>query len=121
VINAGAIYDLWWNNSSYSGDLASFSSRGPNALGQIKPNVLAVGYLAPRVLPLFETHNGKTAWNDMGGGTSSATPHVASVVALIYQAYKDAHGKFPTSEKAGIFSCPQLQTLTKRYLLRVPE
>ncbi len=28
------------------------------------------------------------------------TPHVASVVALIYQAYKDAHGKFPTSEKA---------------------
>ena len=100
VINAGAIYDLWWNNSSYSGDLASFSSRGPNALGQIKPNVLAVGYLAPRVLPLFETHNGKTAWNDMGGGTSSATPHVASVVALIYQAYKDAHGKFPTSEKA---------------------
>src|SRR5690606_35866887 len=100
VINAGAIYDLWWNSSSYSGDVICFSSRGPNVLGQVKPNVLATGYLAPRVLPLSETHSGKAAWNDMGGGTSSATPHVAAVIALIYQAYKDAHGEFPTSEKA---------------------
>ena len=100
MINAGAVYDLWWNNSSYSGDVVSFSARGPNVLGQVKPNVLATGYLAPRVLPLWETHSGKTAWNDMGGGTSSATPHVAAIIALIYQAYKDAYGKFPTSEKA---------------------
>ena len=100
VINAGAIYDLWWNSSSYSGDVICFSSRGPNVLGQVKPNVLATGYLAPRVLPLSDTHSGKAAWNDMGGGTSSATPHVAAVIALIYQAYKDAHGEFPTSEKA---------------------
>ncbi|HOT06709.1 MAG TPA: S8 family serine peptidase [Methanotrichaceae archaeon] len=100
TINVGAIYDLWWNSSSYSGDVVSFSSRGPNALGQAKPNVLAVGYLAPRVLPLSVTHNGKAAWNNMGGGTSGATPHAAAVVALIYQAYKDTHGKFPTSEKA---------------------
>ncbi len=100
VINAGAIYDLWWNSSSYRGDVICFSSRGPNVLGQVKPNVLATGYLAPRVLPLSNTHSGKAAWNDMGGGTSGATPHVAAVIALIYQAYKDAHGEFPTSEKA---------------------
>jgi subtilisin family serine protease len=100
VINAGATYDLWWNNSSYGGDVVSFSSRGPNALGQVKPNVLATGYLAPKVLPLWYTHCGKAAWDDYGGGTSGATPHVAAVVALIYQAYSDAHGKFPTSEKA---------------------
>ncbi|MFB3765160.1 MAG: S8 family serine peptidase [Methanotrichaceae archaeon] len=100
VINAGATYDLWWNNSSYRGNVIGFSSRGPNALGQIKPNVLATGYLAPRVLPLWNTHSGKAAWDDMGGGTSGATPHVAAVVALIYQAYKEKHGTFPTSEKA---------------------
>ncbi len=100
VINVGATYDLWWNRSSYRGDVTRFSSRGPNTLGQVKPNVLANGYRAPEALPLWGTHSGKAAWNDMGGGTSGATPHVAAVIALIYQAYKDAHGEFPTSEKA---------------------
>jgi len=100
VINAGAIYDMWWNESSYRGDVACFSSRGPNALGQIKPNVLATGYWAPRAEPLWSTHSGRAAWSRKCGGTSGATPHVSAVVALIYQAYKDAYGEFPSSEKA---------------------
>ena len=101
VINVGAIYDLWWANSSYRGDVTSFSSRGPNALGQIKPNVLATGYSTPESLPLWKrTHDGKTAWDTRGDGTSIATPQVSAVVALIYQAYKETHGEFPTSEKA---------------------
>lgn len=100
VINVGATYDLWWNGSSFKGDVTSFSSRGPNALGQIKPNVLATGYRAPQPLPLWMTHSGKAAWNSWGAGTSGATPHVAAVIALIYQAYKEKYGIFPTSEKA---------------------
>ncbi len=100
VINVGATYDLWWNGSSYRGDVACFSSRGPNALGQVKPNVLATGYRAPQPLPLWTTHSGKAAWNDWGAGTSGATPHVAAVIALIYQTYKEKYGRFPTSEKA---------------------
>lgn len=100
VINVGAIYDLWWNGSSYSGDVTCFSSRGPNALGQVKPNVLATGYRTPRPLPLWETHDGNTSWDGWGAGTSGATPHVAAVVALIYQVHKDTYGEFPTSEKA---------------------
>lgn len=100
VINVGATYDLWWNSSSLGGDVACFSSRGPNALGQVKPNVLAPGDRTPEVLPLWIAHDGKAAWDGWGGGTSGATPHVAAVIALIYQAYKDAHGEFPTSEKA---------------------
>jgi subtilisin family serine protease len=100
VINVGAIYDLWWNGSSYRGDVTCFSSRGPNALGQVKPNVLATGYWAPRVEPLWSTHSGRGAWSRYCGGTSGATPHVSAVVALIYQAYRDKYGEFPSSEKA---------------------
>ena len=100
VINAGAIYDMWWNNSTYRGDVTCFSSRGPNVLGQVKPNVLATGYYAPESKPLWLTHSGKAAWDMEGGGTSDATPHVSAVVALIYQAYKETYGEFPTSEKA---------------------
>jgi len=100
VINAGAMYDLWWNESSYRGDVTCFSARGPNALGQVKPNVLATGYYAPESKPLWRTHSGKASWDAWGGGTSDATPHVAAVVALIYQAYKDTYGDFPSSEKA---------------------
>jgi len=100
VINVGAIYDLWWNSSSYRGDVGSFSSCGPNALGQVKPNVLATGYFAPEAKPLWFSHNGKAAWDAWGGGTSDATPHASAVVALIYQAYRAKYGKNPTSEKA---------------------
>jgi len=63
VINAGAIYDLWWNNSTYRGDVTCFSSRGPNALGQVKPNVLATGFYAPTSRPLWLIHCGKAAWD----------------------------------------------------------
>ncbi len=100
AINVGATYDQWWKNSSYSGDVTCFSSRGPNALGQIKPNVIAPGDHTPEALPLWITHSGKAAWDNRGGGTSGATPHAAAVVALIYQAYKEKHGKFPTSDMA---------------------
>ncbi|MDD3323297.1 MAG: S8 family serine peptidase, partial [Paludibacter sp.] len=100
VINVGAIYDHWWNGSSYKGDVTCFSSRGPNMLGQVKPNVLATSYSIPQSLPLWNTHNGKTAWEVRGRGTCATTPHVATVIALIYQAYRDTYGEYPTSEKA---------------------
>jgi subtilisin family serine protease len=100
VITAGAIEDLWFKGSPNRGDVASFSGRGPNALGQIRPNVLGVGAFAPRVRPLMYTHSGASSYDKNGGGTSNGTPHVAGVIALIYQAYKETHGVFPTSEMA---------------------
>jgi subtilisin family serine protease len=100
VINVGATYNLWWNDSSYSGDVTCFSSRGPNAFGNVKPNVLAPGYRTPESLPLWIAHSGKAAWDSWGAGTSGATPHVAAVVALIYQAYKEKYERFPTSREA---------------------
>lgn len=100
VITAGAIQDLWWKLSSQRDEVVAFSSRGPNVLGKVKPNVLGNGEWAPRVRPILSTHNGRTAWDKDGGGTSNATPHVAAITALIYQAYKTAHGEFPTSDVA---------------------
>ncbi|OPX77974.1 MAG: Pyrolysin precursor [Methanosaeta sp. PtaB.Bin039] len=100
IINVGGTYDMWWNGSRHNGDIACFSSRGPNALGQIEPDVLATSDRTPEALPLWITHNGKASWDGFGGGTSGSTPHAAAVIALIYQAYKDAYGRFPTSEKA---------------------
>ncbi|HOT06712.1 MAG TPA: S8 family serine peptidase [Methanotrichaceae archaeon] len=100
VINVGASYNLWVSGSTYRDDIIAFSSRGPNALGQLKPNVIAPAESIPKSLSLLRTLDGRSAWNGFGGGTSSATPHVAAVVALIYQAYKEKNGVFPTSEKA---------------------
>ena len=98
VITAGAIEDLWFKNSPNRGDVAAFSARGPNVVGFPKPTVLGTGAFSPRVRPLPGTHNGASAFDMHGGGTSNGTPHVSGVVALIYQAYKQSHKVFPTSE-----------------------
>jgi subtilisin family serine protease len=100
IITAGAIEDLWFKGSPNRGDVAAFSARGPNVFGYVKPNVLGTGAYAPRVRPLEAGHVGATAFDMQGGGTSNGTPHVAGIVALIYQAYKERHGVFPTSEVA---------------------
>ncbi|AHF79466.1 S8 family serine peptidase [Thermococcus paralvinellae] len=91
------------------GDVVDFSNRGPNVLGQPKPDVLAVGAFAHGSIPV----NWMTWWvyylfygNYFGGyyaselwaGTSLATPMAAGVTALVYQAYTEAHGTYPTNE-----------------------
>ena len=100
VLTAGAIEDQWWKLSSQRGDVVAFSSRGPNVLGKVKPNALGNGEWAPRVRTIASTHNGRLTWDKQGGGTSNATPHLAGITTLIYQAYKQAHGEFPDSGTA---------------------
>lgn len=60
--------------------LTDYSSRGPTADGRVKPDVVAPGYLITSVRA--NSGNGYTTMN----GTSMASPFVAGLAALIYQA-----------------------------------
>lgn len=80
------------------GDVVEFSNRGPNALGQVDPDILAVGAFALGSLPVNSIGDGfwaSTLWS----GTSLATPMAAGITALVYQAYYLAHGTYPTSQE----------------------
>jgi len=87
----------WGEFRANYGDVADFSNRGPNALGVVKPDVLAVGEFAFGSLPLNEVGNGLTA-SDLWAGTSLATPMAAGITALVYQAYHETYGTWPTED-----------------------
>jgi len=88
------------------GDIAPFSSRGPNALGQPGPDVLAIGHgglagIPTNSVPSFlGTFDGQEAW-DLFGGTSMSAPIVAGILALMLDGYAQAHGgAMPSAELA---------------------
>jgi hypothetical protein len=87
-----------------NGDIADFSSRGPTLLGTPEPDVFSVGAFAIGGVPLnigclSWGCGGLDAW-DLWSGTSLATPVTSSVMALVYEAYKDANGVWPSSADA---------------------
>ncbi len=84
------------------GDAVGFSGRGPSVLGDVKPDVLAVGRQVFGALPLnsMTAKDGSVA-NEIWMGTSISSSSTAGIMALIYQAYASAHsGAFPASETA---------------------
>ncbi|MFQ6107752.1 MAG: S8 family serine peptidase, partial [Thermoplasmata archaeon] len=90
------------SNPNY-GEIAAESSRGPSALGRPEPDVVTNGRMAFGATPLnsvpYRPYDGTRA-TDLWAGTSLASPCTASILALIYQAYKEAHGSFPNATTA---------------------
>ena len=83
-------------------DIIYYSNRGPNGLGQAKPQVTCIGNSASgahplnlSVSPFTGFYDGQTAWYEFGG-TSQATPICAGVLADVVQAYKMRTGSWPT-------------------------
>ncbi|MGM0509520.1 MAG: S8 family serine peptidase [Thermoplasmatota archaeon] len=109
------------------GDIAEFSSRGPNMLGQPGVDVFAngafgfTGYPADlafssRLDGMVTTgwelwtmtsdklYDGKLPHNnshsfDLFSGTSLSAPITSGVTTLIYQAYQHSHGRAPTNDE----------------------
>ncbi len=81
------------------GDSMSFSSRGPTAQGTNGISVLANGAFGAGDLPLTAADSGWTAWG-VWGGTSKSAPTAAGNLALVYQAFRVANGRWPTNVEA---------------------
>ena len=81
--------------NTHYGDVIPFSDNGPNAMGQPDPDIVTVGAYGCGTSTLNTWGNGYIAL-DVWGGTSLSSPAAAGIGALVYQAYKQAHGVFPT-------------------------
>jgi hypothetical protein len=88
----------WDSIANYSqvvdNDVIEWSNRGPGANGRNGVDVVADGSYAPGDATLNTIIDGRNAWTTWGG-TSRSTPVAVGETALIYQAYKAAHGSFP--------------------------
>ncbi|MCP4361758.1 MAG: DUF11 domain-containing protein [Chloroflexi bacterium] len=82
------------------GDPNSFFSKGPNRDGSSGLDVLGNGGRGSGDEGLnYYGFNGAESWATWGG-TSRSGPVAAGNLALVYQAYKDRYGEWPTWEEA---------------------
>lgn len=79
------------------GQSAPWNNRGPNIVGRMDPDIVAVGWSATGDIPLNLRNNGNTAYSTWGG-TSLATPIAAGLMAVVEQAWFEAHGEYPMSQ-----------------------
>ena len=78
--------------------LAAFSSLGPAGDGRSKPDLLAPGAFDWGLAPTNRSEAGQRL--QLFGGTSQAAPFLAGCAALLYQAYHQKHGRYPTPDEA---------------------
>ncbi len=82
------------------GAVQPWSNRGPTTLGDLSPDIVAVGAWGTGANPLNLYYGNGQAAYDLFGGTSMATPIAAGNLALLYQAYKAKNGSWPTADVA---------------------
>lgn len=70
--------------TDFQGNIAPFSSWGPNSAGKRKPNIVSVG-----VSPFVADFNGNPS-NNSGSGTSFSNPNVAGLIACLWQAFPES-------------------------------
>lgn len=80
-------------------DVMSWSDRGPTAMGDVGVHILANGAWGAGDMPLNETLDGWNSW-EVWGGTSKSSPTAAGNLALVYQAFKQREGRWPTNLEA---------------------
>ncbi|HBY95680.1 MAG TPA: hypothetical protein DEP84_17290 [Chloroflexi bacterium] len=81
------------------GDTMVWSNRGPGARGTAGVDVVASGAFASGDAALNAVLDGNNAW-ETWGGTSRSSPVTAGNLALVYQAFKAHHGRWPTYAEA---------------------
>lgn len=87
-------------------DVADYSNRGVNGLGQIKPQVLCPGNAAIGAVPVNQSPHpydpspnpspsGQAAWG-LFGETGQAASTCAGILATVYQAFRERTGHWPS-------------------------
>ena len=81
------------------GDLLSFSGRGPDAGGARPIDLVSNGMAGTGAAPLSAYGDGTGAYVHWYG-TSRSAPMVGGIAALVYQAFYQAHSRYPTWQEA---------------------
>ena len=95
--------------NAHDGDILPSSGRGPTMTGNPKPDIVASGAFCYGDTPLnvdqnmysgaWEWDGGQWAW-DLWSGDSLSAAIGAGGLALVYQAYYEAHGQYPDAQTA---------------------
>jgi len=93
IITVGAFSSRGGDNWGQS---VMWTDRGPNALGRMDPDIVAVGWSATGDTTLNQKSNANDAYSTWAG-TSLATPVAAGLTALATQAWYETHGDWPNS------------------------